>query len=284
MSCDAKVIGGSIGSLLPFLRIKCAEPFGWICPRAHFNGPINIGSTFILRLCRSTICLCTRALKQQTTRPLTQLGTSSRSSFLNPITRVSCWGFPTVFLNSQRASKIFTVEMQPQYRQYAAHAGAPQVPQRAPHTAPNQRRGGIGTPVPSFSSFCREGLPPAFRHESCPSPSPPCCNKLQLADTHSQGPIMPPGHHQQAAINQATIAQHHAPGQALTSELAKRRSRKPTDKTLPDGVEDCITDSEVAQRYKELRDFERRLDATMTRKRLDIVEAVGRNAKVSRLA
>ncbi|KAI8235930.1 SWI/SNF and RSC complexes subunit ssr3 [Colletotrichum sp. SAR 10_99] len=90
---------------------------------------------------------------------------------------------------------------------------------------------------------------------------------------------MPPGHHQQAAINQATIAQHHAPGQALTSELAKRRSRKPTDKTLPDGVEDCITDSEVAQRYKELRDFERRLDATMTRKRLDIVEAVGRNAK-----
>ncbi|KAF4881916.1 Serine/threonine-protein kinase ksg1 [Colletotrichum fructicola] len=92
-------------------------------------------------------------------------------------------------------------------------------------------------------------------------------------------PIMPPGHHQQAAINQATIAQHHGPGQALTSELAKRRSRKPTDKTLPDGVEDCITDSEVAQRYKELRDFERRLDATMTRKRLDIVEAVGRNAK-----
>ncbi|KAJ0384243.1 hypothetical protein COL922a_008794 [Colletotrichum nupharicola] len=77
----------------------------------------------------------------------------------------------------------------------------------------------------------------------------------------------------------ATIAQHHAPGQALTSELAKRRSRKPTDKTLPDGVEDCITDSEVAQRYKELRDFERRLDATMTRKRLDTLEAVGRNAK-----
>ncbi|GKT86810.1 LOW QUALITY PROTEIN: SWI/SNF complex protein [Colletotrichum tofieldiae] len=75
------------------------------------------------------------------------------------------------------------------------------------------------------------------------------------------------------------MAQHHPPGQALTSELAKRRSRKPTDKTLPDGVEDCITDADVAQRYKELRDFERRLDATMTRKRLDIVETVGRNAK-----
>ncbi|KAK1999532.1 SWIB/MDM2 domain-containing protein [Colletotrichum falcatum] len=90
---------------------------------------------------------------------------------------------------------------------------------------------------------------------------------------------MPPGHHPQAAMNQAAMAQHHPPGQALTSELAKRRSRKPTDKTLPDGVEDCITDTEVAQRYRELRDFERRLDATMTRKRLDIVESVGRNAK-----
>ncbi|KAK2041149.1 SWIB/MDM2 domain-containing protein [Colletotrichum somersetense] len=94
-----------------------------------------------------------------------------------------------------------------------------------------------------------------------------------------KGPIMPPGHHPQAAMNQAAMAQHHPPGQALTSELAKRRSRKPTDKTLPDGVEDCITDTEVAQRYRELRDFERRLDATMTRKRLDIVETVGRNAK-----
>ncbi|KAG7080853.1 SWIB/MDM2 domain-containing protein [Colletotrichum scovillei] len=125
--------------------------------------------------------------------------------------------------------------MQPQYRQYAAHAGAPQVPQRAPH-APNQRRGGIG-------------------------------------------PIMPPSHHAQAAMNQAAMAQHHPPGQALTSELAKRRSRKPTDKTLPDGVDECITDTEVAQRYKDLRDFERRLDAAMTRKRLDIVETVGRNAK-----
>ncbi|KAK6226205.1 SWI/SNF complex protein (SWIB/MDM2 domain-containing protein) [Colletotrichum tabaci] len=90
---------------------------------------------------------------------------------------------------------------------------------------------------------------------------------------------MPPGHHPQAAINQAAMAQHHPPGQALTSELAKRRSRKPTDKTLPDGVEDCIADADVAHRYRELRDFERRLDATMTRKRLDIVETVGRNAK-----
>ncbi|OHE91589.1 SWIB/MDM2 domain-containing protein [Colletotrichum orchidophilum] len=151
--------------------------------------------------------------------------------------------------------------MQPQYRQYAAHAGAPQVPQRAPH-APNQRRGGIGMPRCATS-------PKVLEATTIVLTMPP------------KGPIMPPAHHAQAAMNQAAMAQHHPPGQALTSELAKRRSRKPTDKTLPDAVEDCITDAEVAQRYKDLRDFERRLDAAMTRKRLDIVETVGRNAKVS---
>lgn len=60
--------------------------------------------------------------------------------------------------------------------------------------------------------------------------------------------------------------------------MAKRRSRKPTDKNMPDGAEDWVIGDGVA-RYKDLRDFERRLDATMTRKRLDIVDSVSRNAK-----
>jgi SWI/SNF-related matrix-associated actin-dependent regulator of chromatin subfamily D len=62
-------------------------------------------------------------------------------------------------------------------------------------------------------------------------------------------------------------------------EAAKKRAREPTDKNIPDGVEDVIIGDGV-QRYKELRDIERRLDATMTRKRLDIREAVDRNVKV----
>jgi len=64
----------------------------------------------------------------------------------------------------------------------------------------------------------------------------------------------------------------------MESERAKRRSRKPTDKSMPDGVEDT-TIGDGVQRYKELREFERRLDATMTRKRLDLVDSVGRNPK-----
>ncbi|KAB8294184.1 hypothetical protein EYC80_009622 [Monilinia laxa] len=61
-------------------------------------------------------------------------------------------------------------------------------------------------------------------------------------------------------------------------EAAKKRASEPTDKNIPDGVEDVIIGDGV-QRYKELRDVERRLDATMTRKRLDIRESVDRNVK-----
>lgn len=72
------------------------------------------------------------------------------------------------------------------------------------------------------------------------------------------------------------MAQQQAAHQA---EMAKRKARKPTDKSLPDGVEEC-TIGDVAHQYRELRDFERRLDATMTRKRLDMMDSVNRNTKV----
>lgn len=72
--------------------------------------------------------------------------------------------------------------------------------------------------------------------------------------------------------------------QAHANELAKRRSRKPTDKNMPDGVEDSIVDPEGVQRYKDLRDVERLLDATTTRKRLDASENANRShAKVRAL-
>lgn len=78
----------------------------------------------------------------------------------------------------------------------------------------------------------------------------------------------------QAQINQAQEAQKAA------IHNAKLRSAKPTDKSLPEGVEDtCVDEGEIASAYKKLRDIERRLDATMTRKRLDIVDTVSRNAK-----
>lgn len=60
---------------------------------------------------------------------------------------------------------------------------------------------------------------------------------------------------------------------------ARTRSRKPTDKNIPEGVEDCVIGDGV-QRYRDLRELERRLDSTMVRKRLDIQDSVNRNVKV----
>lgn len=90
---------------------------------------------------------------------------------------------------------------------------------------------------------------------------------------------MSSGPHPSVPLTQAQIAQQQQ-AQAHASELAKRRSRKPTDKNMPEGVEDSIIDPTGVQRYKELRDVERRLDATITRKRLDIVDYTSRGSKV----
>jgi len=67
--------------------------------------------------------------------------------------------------------------------------------------------------------------------------------------------------------------------QAAASDRAKNRSRKPTDRNIPEGVEGCIIGDGV-QRYRELRELERRLDSTMMRKRLDIQDSVNRNVMV----
>ena len=74
-------------------------------------------------------------------------------------------------------------------------------------------------------------------------------------------------HSQPAPSNAQLMAQRNAA--MMENELAKRRARKPTDKNIPEGVENIIVGDGVAQ-YKDLREVERRLDAVMMRKRLDL--------------
>lgn len=62
------------------------------------------------------------------------------------------------------------------------------------------------------------------------------------------------------------------------NEAALRRSRKPTDKNIPDGIEDVVI-GEGAQQYKSLRDLEKRLDAAIVRKRLDIQDSISKTVK-----
>lgn len=62
------------------------------------------------------------------------------------------------------------------------------------------------------------------------------------------------------------------------NEAALRRSRKPTDKNIPDGIEDVVI-GEGVQQYKSLRDLEKRLDAAIVRKRLDIQDSISKTVK-----
>jgi len=70
--------------------------------------------------------------------------------------------------------------------------------------------------------------------------------------------------------------------QEAQTEKAKKRTANPVDKNIPEGVEDCVIGDGV-QRYRELRELERKLDSTMMRKRLDIQDSVNRNVKVGML-
>ena len=66
--------------------------------------------------------------------------------------------------------------------------------------------------------------------------------------------------------------------QLAHSEAALRRSRKPTEKNLPDGIDDIVI-GEGVQQYKNLRELEKRLDAAVVRKRLDIQDSINKTVK-----
>jgi SWI/SNF-related matrix-associated actin-dependent regulator of chromatin subfamily D len=86
------------------------------------------------------------------------------------------------------------------------------------------------------------------------------------------------GAHQQSSMTPAQLQQQQE-SQRKASEDAKRRSRKPTDKNIPEGVEECVIGDGV-HRYRQMREVEARLDAAMMRKRLDIQDSRNRNLKV----
>ena len=91
---------------------------------------------------------------------------------------------------------------------------------------------------------------------------------------------MVPPPHAPSSLNPAQLQQQHA-AEAQKRDLGKRQAKKPTDKNLPDGLEQIVIGDGV-DRYKALREVERRLDAVMMRKRLDIQDSVNRNVQKQR--
>ena len=80
---------------------------------------------------------------------------------------------------------------------------------------------------------------------------------------------------QQPTSSQLLAAQNQA---KIETENAKRRAKVPTDKNMPEGIEDLIIGDGVDQ-YKRLREIERRLDAVMMRKRLDMQDSTQQGFK-----
>lgn len=59
-------------------------------------------------------------------------------------------------------------------------------------------------------------------------------------------------------------------------EQAKSQAKRPTEKDLPDGLDDVVIGDGV-ERYKKLRVVERKIDSIMMRKRMDIADSQARN-------
>lgn len=86
---------------------------------------------------------------------------------------------------------------------------------------------------------------------------------------------------QQAHLSQQAVqqqqqqhSQQQRQQQARQADAA-RRTKQPTDRTIPDELAEVVVGDGV-QRYDQLRAVERRLDATMMRKRLDVNDNVNR--------
>merc|ERR1719431_1861642 len=92
---------------------------------------------------------------------------------------------------------------------------------------------------------------------------------VSLPQRQSTGPMGPPGGSKRPANTQ------HQGGTAQGSKSAKKK-KKLADKILPQKVRELVPES---QAYMDLLAFERKLDSTIMRKRLDIQEALKRPMK-----
>jgi SWI/SNF-related matrix-associated actin-dependent regulator of chromatin subfamily D len=78
---------------------------------------------------------------------------------------------------------------------------------------------------------------------------------------------------------QQILAQAEADGKKR--EEARRRAKMPTDMDLPEAIEEIVI-GDAPERYRKLREMERKLDATMMRKKLEMQDQTQRNEKRSR--
>lgn len=105
--------------------------------------------------------------------------------------------------------------------------------------------------------------------------------EMQFANLRGTGQMPPAQHAHQQVQAQMVNQQIHQRNAAIEHQLAQRRARKPTDRSMPEGVDALVIGDGVKQ-YKELREMEKRLDHVMARKRLEIQDSFSRNIKRQR--
>ncbi|KAJ5408443.1 hypothetical protein N7509_002326 [Penicillium cosmopolitanum] len=105
---------------------------------------------------------------------------------------------------------------------------------------------------------------------------PPTAQRSPAAPRRAPAPGAMPMPMPQHAVNPQYMPVQRA--MPHPNDPALRRSRKPTDKNIPDGIEEVIIGEGVEQ-YKNLRDLEKRLDAAVVRKRLDIQDSISKTVK-----
>jgi chromatin remodeling complex protein RSC6 len=91
-----------------------------------------------------------------------------------------------------------------------------------------------------------------------------------MATYRNAGPMVaPPPHPSQQPQMTAAQTQAQQLEAARRGDMARRQSRKPTDRDISEDVSEVVVGDGVT-RYKRLRDVEKKLDAVMMRKRLDV--------------
>jgi SWI/SNF-related matrix-associated actin-dependent regulator of chromatin subfamily D len=87
------------------------------------------------------------------------------------------------------------------------------------------------------------------------------------------GPIVHPQHPQAQPYGNANMQVAQQRAEQEKRDRMRRMAKNPTNKNVPDGVEEiCI--GEGVKRYRQLREVERTLDATMMRKKLEASDSV----------
>ncbi len=104
--------------------------------------------------------------------------------------------------------------------------------------------------------------------------------KISFADLQAtfRRPGPPPQHApppQQPQQMTPQAAEQYRLEQIRRVEGARRQSKKPTDREIPEELSDVVVGDGV-EHYKKLRDVERRVDAVMMRKRLDVNDNINR--------